>query len=188
MTIPPDPEGGARDEDAAALARITRGDLGAFDVLATKYRAPIVALVYRYVKNGDDAEDVAQHALLRAYEKIGTFRGDATFRTWLFRIAIHLACNHLRGRDRAESIDVDDIAAFTSALDTKRLVAAELWRKVSARLAELPPKQRLVVELRLFHELSFQEIAAAAACTEESAKANFHHGVKRLRDALGERR
>ena len=56
---------------------------------------------------------------------------------------------------------------------------------MSARLAELPPKQRLVVELRLFHDLSFKEIADVAATTEESAKANYHHGVKRLRDVIG---
>ncbi len=188
MTIDPPAGRAPPDDDAALITRIAAGDRAAFDVLATRHRAAIVALVHRYVKNGDDAEDVAQRALLRAFERIATFRGEASFRTWLFRIAIHLALNHVRGRDRAESIDVDDIAAFTSALDTQRLVAAELWRKVSARLDELPPKQRLVVELRLFHELSFQEIAVAAACTEESAKANYHHGVKRLRAVLGERK
>jgi RNA polymerase sigma-70 factor (ECF subfamily) len=176
------------DEDAPSVARLCAGDRGAFDALASKYRARLVSLVHRYVKNADDAEDVAQRTLLRAYEKIATFRGEATFRTWLFRIAVHLACNHVRGRDRAEAIDVDDIAAFTSALDTRRLVAAELWRKVSARLDELPPKQRLVVELRLFHDMSFKEVADVAGCSEESAKANYHHGVKRLRDVIAEPR
>lgn len=140
------------------------------------------------MKNDADAEDVAQRALLRAYEKIATFRGDASFRTWLFRIAIHLSLNHLRGRDPAEPLELHDLAAFTSALDTQRLVAAELWRKVSVRLAELPPRQRLVVELRLFHELSFKEIADVAGSSEDAAKANFHHGVKRLRDVLEKRR
>jgi RNA polymerase sigma-70 factor (ECF subfamily) len=64
------------------------------------------------------------------------------------------------------------------------LVAAELWRKVAKRLDELPPKQRLVVELRLFHDLSFKEVADVAGCSEESAKANYSHGVKRLRDVI----
>lgn len=176
------------DEDSAAVARAQRGDAAAFGDLATKHRASLVRVVHRYVKHADDAEDVAQRALLRAFEKIDTFRGEAPFRTWLFRIAVNLAQNHVRGRDRAELADVDDIAAFTSALDTRRLVAAELWRKVEARLLELPPKQRLVVELRLFHEMSFKEAAIIAGTSEESAKANYHHGAKRLRDVIGKAR
>lgn len=181
-TEPPDSR--VPDEDAPTLARITDGDKTAFQDLAVKYRAPLVTLTRRYVKNADDAEDVAQRALLRAYERISTFRGDASFQAWLFRIAIHLALNHVRGQRRTEMVELDDIISFTSALDTGRLVAADLWRRASARLEELPPKQRLAVELRLFHELSFKEIAAVADCSEESAKANFHHGAKRLRDII----
>lgn len=187
MTSSPPPEGprAGDDPDLFHLAQHASGDRGAFQQLAGKYRASLVSLVRRYVKNEADAEDVAQATLLRAYERIATFAGESLFRTWLFRIAIHLALNHVRDRDRAELIDVDDVAAFTSALDTRRLVAAEVWRKVSARLDELPPKQRMVVELRLFHELTFKEIADVADCSEEAAKANYHHGVRRLRDVIG---
>lgn len=173
------------DEDAAALARYRAGEKDAFDGLVAKYREPLVALVLRYVKNDADAQDVAQRAFLRAFEKLHTFRGDSAFRTWLFRIAIHLALNQIRGQGRTtNAIELDDIASFTNALETGRLVAAEIWNKVVARLDELPPKQRLVVELRLFHELSFKEIATVAGSSEDSAKANFHHGVKRLRSAI----
>ena len=63
--------------------------------------------------------------------------------------------------------------------------AAEVWRKVSARLEELPPRQRLVLELRVFHDLSFDEIAAVVDSSEDSAKLNYHHAVKRLRGLLG---
>jgi RNA polymerase sigma-70 factor (ECF subfamily) len=174
------------DEDAELIARFRAGDRTAFDAIAIKYRDPILGLVRRYVKNDSDAEDVAQRALLRAFEKLDTFRGESAFRTWLFRIAIHLALNHIRGRDRFQAVELDDIASFTNALETAKLVAAELWQKVSARLDELPPKQRLVVELRLFHELSFKEISTIADCSEESAKANFHHGVKRLRVVIAQ--
>jgi RNA polymerase sigma-70 factor (ECF subfamily) len=178
------PESAAIDEDAPLVERFRAGDRAAFDEIVRKYEAPLADLVRRYVKNDADTKDVTQRAFLRVFEKIGMFRGEAAFRTWLFRIAIHLALNHLRGRDRFQPAELDDVAAFTNSLETGRLVAAELWGKVVARLAELPPKQRLVVELRLFHELSFREIAAIAACSEESAKANFHHGVKRLRSII----
>jgi RNA polymerase sigma-70 factor (ECF subfamily) len=173
------------DPDAELVGRFRAGDRAAFDALATRHRDAVLRLVRRYVKRDADAADVAQKALLRAFEKIDGFRGEATFRTWLCRIAIHVALNHTRAERRFEDVELDDIASFTNALETGKLVAAELWQKVSARLADLPPKQRLVVELRLFHDLSFKEIADVAATTEESAKANYHHGVKRLRDVIG---
>lgn len=182
--VEPPPSGPTADEDAPAVERFRAGDKSAFQAIAIKYREPLVGLVRRYVKNDADAQDVAQRALLKAFEKIDTFRGDSAFRTWLYRIAIHLALNHIRGQDRTAPVELDDIASFTNALDTGKLVAAELWQKVVKRLEELPPKQRLVVELRLFHELSFKEIATIASSSEDSAKANFHHGVKRLRDLI----
>ena len=172
------------DPDHDLVERFRAGDSRAFDELVRRYREPIVGLVRRYVKGGEDAEDVAQKAFVRAFERIEGFRGDASFRTWLHRIAINLALNHLRGQERLQPLDIDDVAAFTNSLGTERLVAAEVWRKVHARLAELPPKQRLVVELRLFHELSFKEVSVIADCSEDSAKVNFHHAVKRLRSLL----
>ncbi|WP_437957513.1 RNA polymerase sigma factor [Sorangium sp. So ce119] len=182
---PADDEGRPADEDAPLLDRFLAGDRAAFDELVLRHRDSLRRLVRRYVRSEDDAEDVTQRALLRALEKLGTFRRESTFRTWIHRIAVHLALNHLRGqRSAAPGVELDELPAFTSALETNRLVAAEVWARVARRLTELPPKQRLAVELRLFHELSFQEIAALSDCSEDSAKANFHHGIKRLRGLI----
>ena len=126
-------------------------------------------------------------AFVRAFEKLSEFRGEAAFRTWLFRIAINLALNHVRGT-HADLAPLGDVASFTTSLQTSRLVAAEVWRKVSARLDDLPPKQRLALELRIFHDLSFDEIAVIAGFSVQSAKANYHHAVKRLRGPLARRR
>jgi RNA polymerase sigma-70 factor (ECF subfamily) len=63
-------------------------------------------------------------------------------------------------------------------------MAKQFWSKIEERLRALPPKQRLVIELRVFHELSFEEVATLAGCSEESARANYHHAVKHLRDLL----
>jgi len=174
-----------QDEDAPLVERCQAGDKSAFDALVLKHRDGIRQLVRRYVKSEDDAEDVAQRALLKAFEKLADFRRESSFRTWLYRIAVHVALNHVRGAARTEPLaEMDDLPALTNALETNRLVAAEVWAKVAARLVELPPKQRLVVELRLFHELSFREIGALADCSEESAKVNFQHGIKRLRGLI----
>lgn len=178
----PSPTAGP-DPDAELVAQFLAGDRGAFDALVRRHQAAVRRLVLRYVKSDADAKDITQTAFVRAFEKLNAFRGDAAFRTWLFRIAINLALNHVRGTP-ADSEPIEDVAAFTSSLQTSRLVAAEVWRKVSARLDDLPPKQRLALELRIFHDLSFEEVAAIAGFSEEAAKANFHHAVKRLRGLL----
>lgn len=174
----------APDVDRELVERFRGGDRRAFDEIVRKYQEPLRALVWRYVKNADDAKDVSQRAFVRAFEKINDFRGESAFRTWLFRIAVNFALNHIRSGDRLEPLELDDVTAFTNSLGTEKLVAAEVWKKVQAKLEQLPPKQRLVLELRLFHELSFKEVAAIVDSSEDSAKVNFHHAVKRLRALL----
>ena len=175
-TVHPDP-------DAERVDRALLGDKHAFDALVTEHRETITRLCLRYVRRHEDAEDVAQRVFLNAFEKLRHFRRESTFRTWIHRIAVNLALNHIRhAAHEAPVAELDDLPTFTNALETSRLVAAEVWNRVAARIAELPPKQRLVVELRLFHELTFSEIAVLADCSEDSAKVNFHHGIKRLRE------
>ena len=171
------------DPDAFLVDRALQGDKHAFDALVVQHRDSITRLCRRYVRRHEDAEDVAQRAFLNAFEKLREFRRESTFRTWLHRIAVNLALNHIRRATQEAPIgELEDLPAFTHSLETSRLVAAEVWNRVASRIAELPPKQRLVVELRLFHELSFGEIALLADCSEDSAKVNFHHGIKRLRE------
>lgn len=171
------------DPDAAFVAQFLAGDRDAFDALVRRHQAAVRSLVLRYVKSDADAKDITQVAFVRAFEKLSEFRGQAAFRTWLFRIAINLALNHIRGAP-ADLAPIGDVGAFTKSLQTSQLVAAEVWRKVSARLDDLPPKQRLALELRIFHDLSFEEVADVGGFSVESAKANFHHAVKRLRGLL----
>lgn len=171
------------DSDDELIARFRAGDRAAFDHLVLRHQDSLRRIAMRYVKDEDTASDVAQRAFVRAFEKLDSFRGQSTFGTWLHRIAINLALSHLRGA-ATEWVPIEDDTAFTLALETRKLVAAELWRKVSARLDALPPKQRLVLELRLFHDLSFEEIGVLADCSEDSAKVNFHHAIKRIRSLL----
>jgi RNA polymerase sigma-70 factor (ECF subfamily) len=175
---------GIDDPDGDAIARFRAGDRAAFDELVRKYERSIVNLVRRYVAIEEDAKDVAQRTFVRVIERIDSFRSRSSFRTWLYRIAVNLALDHARGDRNDSAVPLDDDVAFTSSLGTEKLVAAEVWRKVSARLAELPPRQRLVVELRVFHDLSFEEIGAIVDSSEDAAKSNYHHGVKRLRSIL----
>src|SRR4051794_9009711 len=99
----------------------------------------------------------------------------------------------MRGTKRRQvddGVELEDLAAFTHSLETRRLVANEMWQKIEVRLDSLPPTQRLVFELRAFHDLSFDEISispirARSTGTEASARTNYQHAVKRLRAILG---
>lgn len=173
------------DEDLALVTRARAGDRVAFGELTAKYRASIERVVVRYVKDSEAARDVAQVAFLRAFEHLHTFRGESAFRSWIHRVAINCAIDQLHRREanhEAHWLELEDDMAFTRSLGTTRVSNADLAQKVSARLAELPTKQRLVVELRIYHDMAFAEIAEIAGCSENSAKVNFHHGIKRLRE------
>jgi RNA polymerase sigma-70 factor, ECF subfamily len=172
----------AVDEDGEAIARYRAGDARAFDGLVRKYQRPIYYLALRYVKNPDDAKDVAQRAFVRAFQSLRGFRGASSFKTWLYRIAVNLSLNHLRDRKPTSELSEDVLVA--DAVGAARLDAGEDRRKLRRALEALPPKQRLVLELRVFEDLAFKEVAEVAECSENAAKVNFHHAVKRLREEL----
>jgi len=171
------------DDDAPLVARAREGDRSAKDELYRRHLPLVARLVRRYVSDAD-ADDVAQRALMRGFDKLESFRGDSSFRSWLHRIAVNVALNHVRDNRRLEPRAIDEADLITNTLGTARLVAKEAKAKLLRAVEELPPKQRLSVELRLFQELSFAQVAAEMGTTEDSAKANFHHALKRLRAAL----
>jgi RNA polymerase sigma-70 factor (ECF subfamily) len=162
------------------------GDRRAFATLVRLNRESLCRLVRRYVEDGDDVEEIVQRTFVRAHDNLSGFRGEASFRTWLFRIAINLSLNHLRDTNKTRPIRSEDVDAITNSLSTARLMAREAQRRLADVLRLLPPMQRLAVELRLLHELSFRDIAEISECSEDSAKTNFHHGIKKLREAMAE--
>jgi RNA polymerase sigma-70 factor (ECF subfamily) len=172
------------DEDTELLAAFRAGERAAFDALVRKYQRAIYYLALRYVKDGDDAKDVAQRAFVRAFEGLGGFRGGASFKTWLYRIVVNLSLNHLRDHARQQPGEIAEDALTSDAIGVGRLASGEDRRQLRAAIALLPPKQRLVLELRVFEELPFREVAAIADCSENAAKVNFHLAVKRLREHL----
>lgn len=172
------------DLDAALVTRARRGERGAFDELVRRHQRGLFRLVRRYVRHDADAADVLQQAFVRAYRALDRFRGEASVRTWLYRIGINVALNHVRdhAREQPSATAGDDRAIGAAA--PRALMAAQRDRALRAAVAELPPRQRLVLELRVFDDLSFREVAALADCTENAAKVSFHYAVKRLREVL----
>ena len=169
-------------DDQALVARFQAGDRAAFGLLVRRYQRPIYWMALRYVGNDADAKDVAQRALVQAFVKVGQLRDAASFRSWVYRMAANLSLNVVRDRKPSAEL-ADDMA---TALTREPLVEEEAQRRLRAAVAKLPPQQRLVVELRIYEELPFAEVAEVAECSEDSAKVNFHHALKRLRLLMNE--
>lgn len=173
------------DPDRELAERFWSGDRAAFDQIVRRHQRGVWHLVRRYVKRDADASDVTQLVFVRAFRGLGTFRGAASVRSWLYRIAINCALTWLRDHRREEPSEIADDALTDANPAPARIASGEEGARLRAAIAKLPPKQRLVIELRVFDDLSFREVAELADCTENTAKVNFHYAVKRLRDILG---
>jgi RNA polymerase sigma-70 factor (ECF subfamily) len=171
-------------DDSVLAQRAKQGDRGAFEVLFRRHRTAIHRVIALRTRDDALAEEIAQVAFVRAFEAIETFRGDATFATWLYTIALNVMRNELRRRSPDRHVPLDDVDLITNALGTGKLVAREVRAKLAAAIADLPPKQRMIVELHLLHGLPFKAIAPLVDSTDESARRNYSHAVKRLRSVL----
>ncbi len=170
-------------DDQRLVERFLGGDGAAFDLLVRRYQRPIYWLALRYVGSDADAKDVAQRALVQAFFKVRQLRDAGSFRSWVYRVAANLALNVVRDRKPSAPVG-DDLAAAAPAREP--LIEEEAQRRLREAITRLPPQQRLVVELRVFDELPFREVAEVAECSEDSAKVNFHHALKRLRLLMSE--
>ena len=174
----------AIDPDRELADRFQAGERGAFDQLVRRHQRPLYRIVRRYVRSDADAADVSQQAFVRAFRGLGTFRGAATVRSWLYRIGINCALSWLRDHRREQPTEIAEDALVADNPAPARLLEGEQSARLRAVIAQLPPKQKLVLELRVFDDLSFKEVAELAECSENTAKVNFHYAVKRLRELL----
>jgi RNA polymerase sigma-70 factor (ECF subfamily) len=169
------------DPDSGPVERVLAGDTSAFATLVRRHQRGVYFLCLRYLRNEEDAADLTQRVLLRSYEKLGTFGGRSAFRTWLYRIAVNLCLNAIRDRNRRPVVELSDQAG---AVPPPQHAAADLSEQ-RARLREavdcLPPKQKLTVILRTYHDLPFAEVAQVMESSVGSVKVNHHHAMKRLR-------
>ncbi|MDN5781881.1 MAG: RNA polymerase sigma factor RpoE [Luteimonas sp.] len=163
-----------QDLDQELVRRVQRGDSAAFDLLVRKYQHRIAALIGRYISDWSECQDVAQDTFIRAYRAIGNFRGDAQFYTWLHRIAVNTAKNHLvahKRRPPTEDIDVSDAEQFDSGIrlrdtDTpdRELARQQMEQVVMRAVDALPEELRTAITLREVEGLSYDEIAQRMDC------------------------
>jgi len=176
------PVPGPADEELVVDA--IAGSRAAFEALVRRYQQPVYFLCYRYVRDHDMAAELAQRAFIRAMDSIRELRQAEIFKSWLFKIAINLALNHLR--DAAKFVDHSAHEGTVAPLAQSLMEAEEQSRGLLCAVSKLPPKQRRIVELRIYRELSFRDIAAALDTTANAAKVGFHHAIKNLRRLLAQ--
>lgn len=173
-------------DDEALLGRARSGDAAALDALVGRHLQSVYDLTLRVLGERDQAEDAAQEAWILAIRGLDRFRGESSFRTWLMRIALNTARSALRrkGRRRETALVAADAVAAEDPDPARGAVVRTEAERVDQALEGLPPKQRMAVSLRIHQELSFREVGEILECSEASARVNYHHGIKRLRELL----
>lgn len=176
--------------DARLVERVQRGDNRAFDLLVSRYQHRVANLVGRFLRDPDDVQDVVQDAFIKAYRALPRFRGDSQFYTWLYRIAVNTAKNHLVARSRRPpdvDIEIDDaehVASFDSLREVanpENLKARDQLETVLQRaLRALPDDLRTALALREFDGLAYEDIARVMDCPVGTVRSRIH----RARDAI----
>lgn len=160
--------------DHQLVLRVQKGDKRAFDLLVLKYQYKLQAIVGRFIRDTDEVADVTQEAFIKAYRALAKFRGDSQFYTWLYRIAINTAKNHLVSKSRRPAntdIDVEDAEQFANnekliddATPENSIMTDELAAIIKSALSALPEDLRTALTLREFEGMSYEDIAAIMDC------------------------
>lgn len=182
----------ASPSDEELVRRFRAGEQRAFDLLVLRYRKEIYRIAYRITGDHGEADDLAQETFCRAFGGLDAFRGEASFRTWLYRIVSNLSLNVVRSSRvvRRDAATVEALAEGGNPATVQEPVgAADLIRgeraaKLRQAIAALPRRQRSTLILRAFEGLPYKEIASVMGCSTGTAKANFSHAVAFLRREL----
>ncbi|WP_022947984.1 RNA polymerase sigma factor RpoE [Methylohalobius crimeensis] len=180
----------AAEVDQELVQRVQQGDKRAFDLLVLKYQPKIVQLITRYIKDPSEALDVAQETFIKAYRALAKFRGDSAFYTWLYRIAINTAKNHIAARARRPSdseIELETAEQFETAIRLKDqetpedvLLSEEVAEGVRQAIEELPEELRTAITLREFEGMSYEEISQTMNCPVGTVRSR----IFRAREAI----
>lgn len=201
--LPPSLSGGAignleQMTDAEIMQKAAAGDESCFDFLVIKYRRPIIGFMYRMVHNQAVAEELAQEVFLRVYRARESYRAEARFTTWLYRIAANMAINHARDtkHERASSsvyldqADEDtgakpDLADIRPTAD-RNMLRDERMRHIREHVLALPERQRMAVIMHKYQDMDYKQIGSVLKLSESATKSLLFRAYQTLRDRLKE--
>ncbi len=175
------------------IERFQSGDTEAFNPLVLKYQKKIYNYLYRRVRDRETARDLCQEVFLKAFKALPNFKGDSTFYSWIYRIAINCSIDFQRQRNRVKfltfeelSFDGDDVLRMVNSYPSPEIITEteELGRIIRKAVRKLPPGQRRVFNLRHRRALAIKEIAVLLNRSEGTVKAHLHHAHQRLQGML----
>ena len=180
------------DEDEALIAAALNGSALAWEKLVRRYESKIFNQGLRLMGNSSDAMDLVQEVFLGVYRNLHRFRGDSKFSSWIFRIAYNKAVDMNRYnnimasrtyRNSEEELDILENTPGRSNLEGEKILSDyQANKKIVSMLAALPLKQRLIVELKMFQSLTFEDIAEIHDISVNTAKTRFYSAIKKLKD------
>jgi RNA polymerase sigma-70 factor (ECF subfamily) len=182
--------------DAAIMLRAAAGDEAGFNYLAEKYHRPIIHFLFRMVRNQAIAEELAQEVFLRVYRSRESYRAEAKFTTWLYRIATNLAVNHARDTRHeraAQSVYLDapdeetgttpEVADDEPSVE-QRLLHEERMKAIRKHITALPERQRVAVLMHKYQGMDYREIGEVLKLSESATKSLLFRAYQTLRDKL----
>lgn len=173
--------------DLELVGAFLHGREAAFKELVGRHQQGLYGFVWRQVRNHADTADICQKVFLSVFQKAGGFRGEASFRTWLYQLALNQCRNAHREKARARisdtEVSIDDLQVDEHTAEDE-MESTQMRTQMRRVVDSLPPKQRQTLELKFYQDLTFKEVAAVMGCPEGTAKANYHHAMTALRSKL----
>jgi RNA polymerase sigma-70 factor (ECF subfamily) len=169
--------------DLELVNQVKLGDRKAFSTLVRRHQKGLMRLSLRFMRDADAAEDIVQESFIKAYERLSSFEARASFKSWLYQIAINTAKNKLRSKAE-NSVDIDNVHLSVSPMAESGLVHSSIAKTIKKFVDELPDRQKTALVLRIYEDLSFKEIAEIMDCPYDTAKANYRHALLKLKSDL----
>lgn len=168
-------------KDEELVKQFRNGSKEAFGELVRRHSRPLAMMILRIVRDEEETRDISQSVFLRAYEAIPRFMMASSFKTWLYSIALNAVRDHLKRRSPVIACDAPDELPDPSQTPAEQLEKAHQYAALRKLVEELPMKQRLTLQLRLYEGMDYTEIAQVLGGTAAGARSNFFHAVKTLR-------
>ncbi|MES2801469.1 MAG: sigma-70 family RNA polymerase sigma factor [Bdellovibrionota bacterium] len=172
--------------DLQLVDEVRNGQRSSFSELVKRHQKGLLRLSMRFVRDLDIAQDVVQESFIKTFEKLNSFEGRSSFKSWLYQITVNTARNKLR-EDRYDFSDIEDVQLGVEPQAEKSLVHRAVGEILNAEVEKLPFKQKTALVLRVYEDMSFSEIAEVMECPYDTAKANYRHALLKLKEVFEDR-
>ena len=182
-----------KEIDLSLVRRAKKGDYRAFDLLVLKYQSRVIATAFKFVKEKQLAEDIAQEAFIKSYKSIDSFREESSFYTWVYRITVNTAKNYLVSSKRRDEVAISNLSQddsfYPEKLDVDSpqeiLKASELRGLIFETLSSLGEETRTALSLREFDGLSYEQIAEIVQCPVGTVRSRIFRGREMIEEVVG---